>query len=717
MSTARSEYLSVADEALVHVSNRSYRHALAGLFADAQAEVNAGTASLVILAARRLACVYQLLRAAGMPPLVGCDVVSDRYLDSRPERNWAAERVLVLDESIVVGTTLRRLHDRLIEEFGVERGHIRFRTVCVDRNQIARYLIDDLDVVAVIDAPTSDVEKFSSDLVVSFFSELVPFFSDFPVTSRLVFDEAAFKLMLDSSDWSVADATAPLLDHTGTTTVSLIPRAATLRRLESRMLPSAAELLDGLKVRLFTRQTGTTNHIVVVPLAFVGATSTSVLNQVLADIAESLRGQDRRFGIRWEDWRPEAKHRLVQMYLSACLLADVWPLIQTALVEPSKLGREVLDSSQASLYFGEASTSILDAFEEVVATFGGTEEGVHHPPVRRRLASPPPSALLNRPGLEDTLAEAREILQFDGGGAGAIVVPDEPDQGKVTKVGLIFFHTIASIFGYINREYEEPQRAEIRALKSLPVYVSWLSVSGGRVLDHGLTMRELATALLPERVAGQPWDRLLVSLGIDGGNDLGIIVPTTRWDEDADVVYRLYRIGETAFLADRPLPAAIRDGRIGYDELSRAARRFPISSTEREIQTLRLPPATSRRRPRWDRRLRNAIHTAVPGPVLDHFDGVVTSVSDDSFDARLVSIAGTEEAVATLSIHDIDKRSTGALRPGALISWSTFKRNDGATEPRLRVRAGAALDPEELERVAEAWEFLSFEEDESDPDD
>ena len=58
------------------------------LFERARQLAAAGKIDLIILSARRLACLYQLAIEKGLPPIDECPVVSDRFLDVAGRWRW-----------------------------------------------------------------------------------------------------------------------------------------------------------------------------------------------------------------------------------------------------------------------------------------------------------------------------------------------------------------------------------------------------------------------------------------------------------------------------------------------------------------------------------------------------------------------------------------------------------------------------------------------------
>jgi hypothetical protein len=691
-------YEDVASEALTAVSDEELRTGVGRLFEHAQRLCADKSIDLVVLTARRLACLYQLLVQQGMPALDGCQVVSDRFLDANPELNWASTSVLLLDDSVVVGTTLVRLHDDLRRKAPA----VLCRSVCLDVDQQATYLFEGVDFEPLHKRSSQEVQAFSREVVVALFDNQVPFFSDFPVTRPVTFTPRGWKKYLETEDWHVADVTAPLLERSDRQALAQIPTEEHLHRLLSRIVPSASALVDSFKVRSYVRTSKAAKSVVFVPIAMLSSCKPAALDDALSEIAVVMRGTTEHFGISWRRSSPVAKHRLVQIYLSACLLAETWPRVQDTAVETTELSDEVLEPLPVSLYFGSMAPAVTSAFDAVVDSYRSTPVGHYGPSPQARLDQPAPSRLLQEEPVQDLLWEARELIA-------AVGVPEQPSKGELTKVGLIFSHAVSSIFGFLNREYEEPQRAEIRALGSRTEYDTLFGDGERRYLNQGFTMRELTSALIPDYMTGTPWSRCLVSLGIDAGNDLGIIVPVTRHDAKRDVVFRSYRLGETANLAGSPLSRAVHTDEI--DEFTKTIDSgFPAFAVTAPIAGRRWMTRTHRRGgPSFDA-LRLQILRTFPGKVVSRFDGIVTSVDNDYFDAELLSPLRDDHRVARMKREQITNSSRVALRPGVSFSWSIFELEDGDAKnrtSRIRLRPSQPLQSERLYRSLPAVAHLA----------
>src|ERR1700739_2911137 len=142
------------DTALQAVEDQDLRRGIVELFAQARARAQAGEVDVVVLAARRLACVYQLLVDRGMEPLTShCDVVSDRFLDVPGPWSW--RKVIVLDDSVVVGTTLLRIHGEISERIA-DDGRVSCLAVCVDTEQSADYLLKEVGLDSLFNRSSAE---------------------------------------------------------------------------------------------------------------------------------------------------------------------------------------------------------------------------------------------------------------------------------------------------------------------------------------------------------------------------------------------------------------------------------------------------------------------------------------------------------------------------------------------------------------------------------
>lgn len=702
------EHARVADEVLTFgpsgelldgsplVADPHLRRAIGSLFARAQAAIDTGTFNVVILAARRLVCLYELLVKRGMPRLQGCLIVSDRYLETNPTFKTPGTsdsvRVLVLDDSVVLGTTLRRLYGQLLHLIG-PGGTVAFRAACVDVEQVAPFLFDGLDFEAILQRTSVEVQQFAADVVKALFAHQIPFFADFPVGSAVELAVAEWTNFVTSCPWNVADVTAPGFERIGRA-VAFIPSDDAMNSFLSRMIPEVAVLIDAIKLRFYIRHRQDDSlSVVPVPIVVIGPASVEVLDSALSAIRRVGDGEGVPY-LRCETWQPEAKHRLVQIYGSVCVMADIWPhLGRTPTVDD-------LEAVPMQLYFGPQSKEIFDAFGYLVSTFAKTKPGAYLPPTRLSNQQPRTSDLLLESDLQRVLWASQELLA-------ELPIPDEaPQMTDLTKIGTMVSHAVAAIFGYVNEHDEARQRRDIKALGSFEAYQDWLSAGNVRILDQGFTLRELTESLLPDLVGDSAWTRSLLLLGIDEGNDLGVIVPITRYDEVRDLAYRSYRLGETAGLAATPLatlafaPATVSScDRFVAAMLAGAVPALPttIPITEAFLPGPVPYPAEAFTDPVQYTRAK------LKGLPALRYEGTVLEISADrtTFLADLLSYSGDEERIVEFPLDMVPVGARDDLELGTPIRWTVSERDsdDGLSRDRTSTLQLTPVPPVDLDQL------------------
>jgi hypothetical protein len=693
--------------ALRDIEDRRLQDRVVQVFDEAKRRVESEGVDLIILCARRLPCLYQVLLRAGYEPISGALVVSDRFMDI--VRHWRWRNVLILDDTVVLGTTLTKLHNEISARVkSVGGGEVRCAAICVDADKKADYLLNRLSLDPSLELSTGEVEQFSTDVVTTLFRNGIPFFSDFPVTRRIEMDRQTFLDFVDGAGWHVADVTAPLIATERQRAYTQIPDSEKSQETLAKMPPPVARLIEAFKLRSYVSPLGDQRlGVTFVPIALLGACRETDLDEALVSLSDML-GVASLEKIDWRLLSGGAKHRLLQMIASAFVLALV---AEPVLTEALGFGGRWLDEIYASLYFGSMTDLALKVSGKIHGLARSTKARTDSITIGGDSDIPVPSELLADNDLRALLWAQRELFR-------QVRIKRAPDTGEMTKVGIVASHAISSLFGYISDEFETPQQAEIRALED---YESYVQIYGDdpsrRVLNQALTMRELASAILGDSSSAGAWDRALVSLGIDIANDLGIVVPSTQVDRSRGLVYRAYRLGETAQLAQRPL---VRwqpdDGIDALDAFSQAIRDgYPILSQNVKLS---LPVGSGQRAYKAQineddvvDELAKLLHEALPGRIVACFDGLITRVrSEGSFEAELTNILDFDISQAVLSTQQVLETQKHLVRPGVTFEWIVFERvgdDHKDRTSRLRLEEIQPLDSNAIERAAQDFHFLA----------
>jgi hypothetical protein len=680
------------DLALAPITDAELRTGVVKLFDTIREWVREDDVDLVFLSARRLACLYQLLVEHGMEPITGCLVVSDRFLDVTTKWQWS--NVVVVDDSVVLGSTLHRLYRDLVSRTTPEGISPKVRTaaIVVDQGQEARFLLEEVQLTVLHRRSSREVEKFSTGVVQALFQAGIPFFSDFPATREVSASLSDWGKWLDDEQWFVADVTAPLLSGNGRFALVQIPKDQTVETVLRRLFPAVARLVENFKLRSYVHvANGVPNDapdvvsVRFVPIAMLRPATPGILDEALQEICDS---SDRECPIPdLSDLRPQSKHRLVQMFASAALMhAAITP---EALHRTFDVREVPWDLNPVALYFGDSAAEVLTWFDHVAERM--ISASPHPAPTFQssQLSRPRPSPWLRESGVLDLLWQQRELLE-------KYQLPAEPDTGQLTRVGLLFMHGINSIFGYITAQYERPQRRRIAQLDSIKAYDAQYGDEALRVLNQGITLHELTSAIGLRQDGTSSWARSCLSLGIDIGNDLGIVVPDTRYDEKRNLVYRCYRMGETATIVDRPLPTAVWTTR--RDLITKQAGAFPLRSFSEAILTHLLGQGAPQHGSIDE--LMDLVRAVLPGVLTERYDGTVTALdrSAGTFTADLaygLASRSSEQFVSVMEVKRVSKEQRALLQPGSQFRWAIYERDeDGFKDSTSRIRM---TDPPDLD--------------------
>ncbi len=683
---AGSKLLPAPDEPLVR--DVEMRRAVGALFDAAQAMLDDGSVSVVVLAARRLVCLYELLVELGMAPLEGGLVVSDRFLESEPPLRELASHggILVLDDSVVVGTTLRRLHDWLSRNLP-SGCTLRYRAVCRDRQQIADFLFDGMDFDTILERDSNAVQRLSQELVTVLFAHLIPFFSDFPIGRPIKVDRDRWINLLETTGWHVADVTAPGLEIWGRA-FALIPADEKFQTYLTRLVPEVAALVDAIKIRLYVRPSDDEFEVVPVALALLAPASPDSLDEALAAIRGASSPGDDLAVPNCEGWRPEAKHRLVQMYAASGALAEIWPTFAQSLPGVGDLDHHRLWLMPVKLYFGPDADDVVSAFDHLVSLYAKTAAGTY--PIPANVRGPTATAsILDDERVVLLFIETRTLLAKLG-------APDAPDRGEITKLGTVIGHAVSSIFGDVDRNEERNQRRDIRRLGSLERYRDWAR-DNDRVLEQGFTLADLVERLWPETARGDSWSRALISLGIDEGNDLGVVVPITRYDASRDLAYRSYRLGETAQLASSPLVLLT----FGTADLEPDRFVTAMRSGQAPVETVKTSVRSAFDVEFGDEDPEDVVRRLLPlGRPIEQYEVRVDEIDVD--DGRFLStVDGIDADLDTVSfpLARLPDASLTTLARGDRFRWTIYEKQDDAWKVRSSEIERVTSPPIDLEAL------------------
>ncbi len=188
---------------------------------------------------------------------------------------------------------------------------------------------------------------------------------------------------------------------------------------------------------------------------------------------------------------------------------------------------------------------------------------------------------------------------------------------------------------------------------------------GPRVIKQGIGAGDMSRLLMPDLPPDNEWCRVLCSLAIDIGNDLGVVVPSTRALGETGPVFRQYRSGETAYLVNKPHIALYRTDRT---EVANALDWYTRIVIEQDfggdVQAFvhdvdRIGDASLE-----------------GGNLVQIWDGTVTDVTTSHFELDVYSRLADDAGTARLELDVLGAADRRAIALGARVEWIIVQRDD-----------------------------------------
>ena len=517
--------------ALRLINDDELRDATLNVFSQVAAACDSG--DLVVLAARRLTCIYQVLLESGMAALP-CEVVSDRVLDL--SGSLAGRTVFVIDDSVIYGRTLDELLGRLNQMVGPS-GHVRANVICVDEDRVLSGLLEGLNVVVSCRRSTVQTQRYSIDLARTMFANLVPYFTDFPVSAPLPIDATTYLGLHEIPGWSLVDTTSGVLAQPGISSYTFVADAEAQLRVRTLLGPSLGPFVSVIKLRAMVEYTSVGSRVRFVPLGLLSPLRIADLGRLLAAVADEIHVHEPKTGTDWETWDVKAQHRLLQMFCSVIVLREFWTSLKSRLPTFVDLTSSVINSSTVELNFGaDRSDALRRCINAALKFTDPVDLGIP-------LASvdAPDSLVSVHSGITAALQLAKDYLSGEP-------IPSAPSSGHVLRTGDTVVQPFAGVFGLVSV-------LDRRAMDD--ARTSRDSAPGVRWLNEGLSLKQLANVA---SLDDEGDSAMRVSIAIDICNDLGMAVPTTHHDEPSGIVYRRYRVGENSFLGLQLAELAMEHG-------------------------------------------------------------------------------------------------------------------------------------------------------------
>jgi hypothetical protein len=638
----------------------------------------------IVLVSRRMVCVYFMLvraRDSNGTPVVSESIraeieagqialLMDRTLDGKPD-DFVGTSFLV-DDCLILGSTLLKNYVALKRKTRrrsgggagtpADPGVVKVFVPCYDDQRhnplFKRYMVFGNRPLKVDDR--KQIDAYSLGLAQALYQSNTPYFTDFPIVRLGEVPKVALSKLLSTKRWKVIDVTTALLaEDTNQRAYTLLPESSVSGRFARRGCKAAVERSGLLKVRLWVHENPNgTADLSIVPISVPQPLFPEQLGAILLEVTEELRGTKVQpaSSVRWSDWKEwegEAQHRLLQMHLSTCLLAEFWDDLLKSGVTNKQLNVNVVDADIIASYFGSDNEAARYGFARSVALY--REGTVRTAPAKQVEPLRIPSPLA---------ADERIIRRLEWHAAGSVNAPTPPNRGMTLNLDPFWVQQQISTFGYVGK-LEALQQVEYR---NMTVEAFLDESTASRYIERGISMLELSHALVSPEYRSDSWSRDCVSLVIDIANDLGAAVPVTAQRYSYGVpglVARLYRVGENT-----PLIAA---------DHNRLAHRVAQGTLTASTLADALDPYTAAELLKYSPE--NAIGSlkatrektkALFGPTLNEWHGVVSSITNETLSGYATNFYSNSLTNVEFAI-DLESERERSLRPGDSFVWRTVE--------------------------------------------
>lgn len=498
--------------------------------------VRASEPSMVVLAARRLACIYATLVEAGMPAF-DCPVYSDRDFELIGE-DLSGSDIALVDDSLVVGSTLAHLYQLLTKLVG-PLGRVQVFVVCVDGDQASPAIMRHLGVSEAAIVDSRRVSDYSHDLARLLFRNLMPYVGDFLVGPRVQVSVADLPAILKMPSWTSADVTSPLVADESTMAYTFMPSPDLEDRAMADVVsycPSLRDIEILFKVRTYVRVTGFAAELRIVPMAILGDTPVSTIRRAVEGLLGNVKDAI-LLDILSKPENAASAARVVQAFCASrvgALFVEAFP-VAVGIAIPS-----FIDGALAEMNFGPALQDLVVSVAQLPSATQGPTSRLDYQGPDSELGTPEAITELARERHARTMA--RLIQEFVHG----VGIPARPSEPCTVFPGQVPVGLIGHWFSFVDGAFERPERVKLRDMSWAQFCANYPDPQTRR-LNQGITLGALS-----EMIPGSDrvWARYLASLAIDVCNDTGVAVPATLIIRGRAV--RIFRLGENSYLASFP---------------------------------------------------------------------------------------------------------------------------------------------------------------------
>lgn len=457
---------------------------------------------MVMFMARKSLCIYRMMELCGVKKIT-IPILSDALLDSDPKQ-FENKRILVVDDTLFVGTTLSDAKQRLES---CKPAQLEFWVYCADGETWSEENFKPDYIHTVI--TSQEIIEFCAAECRAMINAGIPYLADFAASKRIRLTPTQLDRAIKPTNWEFHDVSSQYHEKSKVKYYSAFPDNFANSVVRSTIGKAIFDFIELAKIRVFATWSGRAYEVTFVPVITFSPTNRTRLRSAVRSICEALNIDPHIF-------RPSnvmEEMRFLQYVIGAVFLRTYWDSFDkiVTLSADSKFSSE-----WCSNVFSESrAETVSRAIAQIYS-----DEGQ-----RPRIKQEPPSLVRKEPPeiRKETTDDIERFLEdyFSG--------DEEIDFGHTPLSDL------TAIFLEFQTRFETAARLEIKNNEPNPKYRDRLK--------RGIAWRALCSYLLKKYESrNDRFNRHILSLVLDRLIDFGIAVPIIALS--GENVYRAYRHGE-----------------------------------------------------------------------------------------------------------------------------------------------------------------------------
>ena len=282
---------------------------------------------------------------------------------------FRGKRVALIDDTLIVGTSVAKLKRRLEQEAGAK---VTTHVFCLDNDWYCKDLIIP-DTVSLA-LPDERVMTFCTGEVRALSILPRPYLVDFPLTRQVRLSKQDAQCVLSSTNWFGIRLSTVLQQKNDVSVITFFPTDSVFSEIEGALGRAIFQCLGIIKVRAFVKQVGDRYLVQLVPIVTLKPLKEEHLDLLLRHCIHSIQAQTGKDLTKLHAYAnsPLAKQRLVQFILSVSLGALFSDSLGQAIGSTLALR---IDDSETDRHFGPWLHHEMSAVARSArfAHFGGKE--------------------------------------------------------------------------------------------------------------------------------------------------------------------------------------------------------------------------------------------------------------------------------------------------------------------------------------------------------